>query len=122
MNAWVFRHLDELQRIYAEPAPDLPTVAPVPDGPPAAAAGRAPAPDRPAAEPASSGPGAKAPGTALPGTSGEADPFADGEAPEDTAGGPRPGSVIRHETPDGPDVILIPRGRRARSGSGPTRL
>jgi len=106
MNAWVFRHLDELQRIYAEPTPDLPTVAPVPrDGEPPTSG----------AEGASGG--ARRAPAPPPGTSGEADPFADDESPDDAAGGPRPGAVIRHETPDGPDVLMIPRGGRGRRGS-----
>lgn len=101
MNAWVFRHLDELKRIYAEPTPDLPTVAPV-QGDAGVDHGRAEGAPR---------------GRSVAGTSGEADPFADDESPDEAAGGPRPGAVIRHETPDGPDVLMIPHGRRGRRGS-----
>lgn len=108
MNAWVFRHLDELQRIYAEPTPDLPTVAPVRGNGEARARG---------AEEGSSAASAPSTPAAPPGTSGEADPFADDESPDDASGGPRPGAVIRHETPEGPDVLLIPRGRCGRRGS-----
>ncbi|MEL6430467.1 MAG: hypothetical protein AAFZ87_13460 [Planctomycetota bacterium] len=72
MNAWVFRHLDELQRIYREPARERCT-------------------------PAREGAG----------------PFAEppGGAPNNAPG---PGSVLREETEDGPDVVLMPRPARRR--------
>ena len=96
MNAWVFRHIDELQRIYAgprvgsaEPHARSAPAAPSPDV--AHTPRRAPAPDL-------------------------GDPFSGrgSEALSDPV--PiQPGSVLRELTDDGPDVLLMPfRAQNAR--------
>ncbi len=118
MNAWVFRHLDELQRIYGSESGSESRSGPRHGAPQGADAGcvqvlelNAPGIGASKRQPASQG---RAPlGSAAATAAEPMDPVAK-LAGTMSPGELIPGSVIRCETPDGPDVILAPAKRQHR--------
>lgn len=95
MHAWVFRHLDELQRIYS--------ASECPPSPPLGFSAEGTGPFANAAAPGAPPDACPFPAGGPPANSG---PFADGTS---IATAIPPGSVLRQETDEGPEVLLMPR-------------